>query len=328
MAHKLNNLFVANFFLPLGVLALFPSTVAGQVIITEIMYDLAEGGDTGREWVEVQNTGSDSVNVTEWKLFENDTNHGLKAMGGETLAPGGYAIISDNPAKFATDWPSYSGLVFDSAFALNNSGEALVLRCCGKEPTDRDSVTYNATGGGSGDGLSLHRSGSSLVAAQPSPGSGAISAPPPSAPEPEPEVLKPAPIVQPKASEPVVQKKEEPAPEKAAQSEKAVETSEHQLTPPQPTIVVQEEIPVAPKKTKKKVVEETEEVAESDDEETVVDSKQPPPTSQIAAAESSSPSSDMLWWLGAAAISIFGAGGAYVAGRSQRKNQWKIEEDA
>lgn len=319
------------------VLLLLPCCASAQVIITEIMYDLAEGGDTGREWVEVQNTGSESVNLTEWKLFENDTNHGLKAMAGEALAPGAYAIIADNPAKFAIDWPSYSGLVFDSAFALNNSGETLVLRCCGKEPTDRDSVTYNNTGGGSGDELSLHRSSSSLIAAQPSPGSGAVAVPPPPpAPKTEPEPAA-APVVQPKAPELVVQKKQEPAPvpAQATQTEPAEQAQVAQFAAPipKPTVVVQEEQDVvAPKKkTSKKVVrEETvpEEVAIEVAEK--VDS--PVPSAQFAAAENAAPSSDWLWWLGAAAISIFGAGGAYVAGRAQRpktirtKDGWQIEE--
>ncbi len=328
MARTISKLFAVLLFLPF--------TASAQVVISEIMYDLAEGGDTGREWVEVQNTGSESVNLTEWKLYENDTNHGLKAMSSETFAPGAYAIISDNPAKFATDWPSYSGLVFDSAFALNNSGETLILRCCGKEPTDRDSVTYNNTGGGSGDGLSLHRNGSSLTAAQPSPGSGAVTAPPPPAPKPEPEAPKPVSVVQPKAPESVVQKKQEPVPVQTPPQKQEEETKAVSFAAPVPpsTVVVQEELPVAPKKQKKqKAVSEAEEIMESEDEEVAAEiTLQPVPLSQVAAAESTSPPSDLLWWLGAAAISIFGAGGAYVAGRAQRpktiktKDGWQIEE--
>jgi hypothetical protein len=327
MGRTITNILVFGLFF-------IPWFASAQLIITEILYDLAEGSDTGREWVEVQNTGTESVNLIEWKLFENDTNHGLKAVGGETLSPGAYAIISDNPSKFATDWPSYSGLVFDSAFALNNSGETLVLRCCGKEPTDRDSVTYNNTGGGSGDGLSLHRSGSSLIAAQPSPGSGTVTAPPPPAPKSEPKP-EPAPVIQPKVVEPVVQKKQEPALMQTTEQKQETETKVSPLAEPipPPTVVVQEEMPLAPKKTKKAVVAEPEEVVESESQELVAPQPQPAPISQVATVESMSPSSDVLWWLGAVAISIFGAGGAYIAGRTQRgpktfrtKDGWQIEE--
>lgn len=325
MGCKIAKLTTLGFFLA-------PTFVSAQVVISEIMYDLAEGGDTGREWVEVHNAGSESVNLTEWKFFESDTNHGLKAISGEILAPGAYAIIADNPAKFATDWPSFSGLVFDSAFALNNSGETLVLRCCGKEPTDRDSVTYNNTGGGAGDGFSLHRSGSSIVAAKPSPGSGAVEAPAPKPKEPEPTPeLPPQSVEQPKI-EPVVQEAQnEPQTTVATSRVQEKETTQEISAPVAvpATVVVQEESEVPPpgKKSIKKVTKvETEEFEDAPLEEVITQEAAPVAIAQVAAAHSSSPPSDWLWWLCAAAVSFFGAGGAYMAGRGQRKREWKIEE--
>jgi hypothetical protein len=259
-------------------------------------------------------------------LYENDTNHGLKAVGGETLAPGAYAIIADNPAKFATDWPSYAGFVFDSAFALNNTGETLVLRCCGKELTDRDSVTYNSTGGGNGDGLSLHRSGSTITAAQPSPGTGTIQAPPPKPKEPEPTPTpEPAPAPKQKV-EPVVQPQ---MTQETTQIETQIQQASPTEPPPAPTIVVQEEQEVPPpvKKSKKKVVVEEDIEEEFVEEEMVTLEEVKPMVAQVAAAPNATPtSSDWTWLLGAAGVSLLGAGGAYVAGRNTRKREWKIEE--
>jgi hypothetical protein len=37
---------------------LFMPSVSGAVLINEIMYDLS-GSDTGREWIEIYNNGSD-----------------------------------------------------------------------------------------------------------------------------------------------------------------------------------------------------------------------------------------------------------------------------
>ena len=45
-----------------------------SVTINEIMYDL-EGADTGREWVEVHNSGSEAVDLLKWKFVEGGTNH-------------------------------------------------------------------------------------------------------------------------------------------------------------------------------------------------------------------------------------------------------------
>lgn len=159
--------------------ALLPSAVSAQVVLSEIMYDLETGSDSGREWVEVFNSSGGSVNLTEWKLFENAVNHSISAYSGsETLSSGGYAIIADNPANFLADNPSFSGALFDSAFSLSNTGETLIMRCCGSDLLDKDSVTYASTMGATGDGKTLQRTvvGGSFSPLAPTPGSGTLSA--------------------------------------------------------------------------------------------------------------------------------------------------------
>ncbi|MBI5003675.1 lamin tail domain-containing protein [Candidatus Kaiserbacteria bacterium] len=141
-----------------GVLTL-PLFVSAEVLITEIMYDPV-GADTGREWIEVFNTGSSAVNLTELKLFENGTNHKISAQAGNSmLAPQGYAVIADNPAKFAIDYPGFTEQVFDSAFALSNEGETIILR--DGKMVDMSSATYVAVPAASGVGNSLQRAAQS-----------------------------------------------------------------------------------------------------------------------------------------------------------------------
>jgi len=169
---------VCLFALP-STAAFIPSVVEGQVVISEVMYDLETGSDSGREWIEVFNSGAATAPLTEWKLFENGSNHSIAAhSGGETLQSGGYAVIADNPAKFLEDHTTYSGLLFDSAFSLSNSGETLILRCCGSELSDKDSISYSAETGAAGDGKTLQRSSASVStfsASVPTPGSGTLS---------------------------------------------------------------------------------------------------------------------------------------------------------
>jgi hypothetical protein len=297
-----------------------PCIGGADVIITEIMFDLAEGSDSGREWVEVHNTGSEPVDLTEWRLYENDTNHGLKAVGSEMLAAGEYAIIADNPSKFSADWPSYDGPLFDSAFSLNNSGETLVMRCCGKEASDRDSVTYNATGGGNGDGLSLHRSGSSIVTANPSPGSGAIVQPAIDEPEPEPE---PEPIVQKNIEEEkLVEPESEPEPET-----KAMPMTQEKVAPPVTKVVQEEKAPEEPENNAEAAGKEADDGREDQDEESPEIAPAPGAETQAAAAAASG-AGDTFWWAGAGALSLLGAAGAYVMGRAgrSREKEWDIEE--
>lgn len=159
-------------------LVAFPAYVHAQVVISEIAYDVS-GSDSGREWVEVFNTGPAAAPLSEWRLFENGSNHTLTIFSGaESLAVGSYAILADNPSKFLEDVPGYSGPLFDSAFSLSNTGEALTLRCCASgDLLDKDSVSYAAEWGASGDGNTLHRTVSgTFVAGSPTPGTGVLVA--------------------------------------------------------------------------------------------------------------------------------------------------------
>lgn len=168
------------FLLILVLFSFSPLQSFASVSISEVMYDPA-GADDGHEWVEVYNSGA-SFDLSKWKLFEGGTNHGISAYaGGSTLATGGYAVLVDNPSKFLTDWPQFSGQIFDTVFSggLNNTnGEALILR--NDSLVDIDSITYSPTLGANGDGNSLQKVGSSFTAFSPTPGSAISGGSPPS----------------------------------------------------------------------------------------------------------------------------------------------------
>ncbi|MBI2476413.1 MAG: lamin tail domain-containing protein [Candidatus Taylorbacteria bacterium] len=154
-------------FLLLGLLLY--QNISAQVVINEIMYDLP-GTDTGREWVEIANTGSAvAVATSTWKFFEADTNHGLSLFQGSLSIPsGGFAIIADDPNKFLLDWPRFAGTIFDSSFSLSNTGETIALKS--DTTTVSDQVTYASSAGATGDGNSLQKVGLIWSALPPSPG--------------------------------------------------------------------------------------------------------------------------------------------------------------
>jgi hypothetical protein len=290
--------------------------------MSEIMYDLAEGSDSGREWVEVYNESGTAVDLADWKLFENSTNHGLKALGASVLAPGAYAVIADNPDKFKNDHPSYAGLLFDSAFSLNNTGETLILRCCGKELSDVDTVVYSNEQGGAGDGASLSRSGSSWVSTDPTPGGPPGAARTASEPE---QQLTPPP--------PPAQKLPEPTPQEEKSETEQITTSEN--VTPSPSLRVEETasqqaveapLPVAVQRraaSESRVTKEEVEDTEPEESELVADEQ---PVELVAAAAEPIPSDESwLWWAGAFGIGLVGAGGAYAMGRMHTR-EWDIEE--
>jgi len=160
---KTRKFFIAAFALFIG-----PSFLNAQVIITEIMYDI-DGTDSGREWIEIKNTGNDQIDLSEWKLFEANTNHKINAVTESILNSNNFAIIADDPEKFKIDNPKFAGLLFDSTFSLNNTGENLILR--DESLMDIDSVLYVPAIGAQGDSNSLQKTSTGKwTAINPTPG--------------------------------------------------------------------------------------------------------------------------------------------------------------
>lgn len=139
-----------------------------SIEITEVMYDL-DGTDTGREWVEVYNNGTESIDFSRWYFFSDNIKHALVPQGNSNLSPGGYAVISQDASKFRVDWPSYSGLIFDSSWTgFSNDGETIAL----KDPDLNivSQISFTSSQGGSGDGNSLQKINNSWSGATPTPG--------------------------------------------------------------------------------------------------------------------------------------------------------------
>jgi len=137
-------------------LALLPNILHARILINEIMYD-PEGSDTGREWVEVFNSGTETIDLSSYKLFESNVNHKLSLFSSENLniSAGQFAIIADNPEKFLIDFPNFAGLLIDSAFSLNNTGE--IISIIDKENNIIDTVTYSVDWGGKNNSFSLQK---------------------------------------------------------------------------------------------------------------------------------------------------------------------------
>ncbi len=142
-------------------------TFAG-IEINEIMYDLKTGSDDGREWIEVYNNGSETVDFSTYKFFEAETNHKLSLVSGSAkLEPYSYVLIVSDFAKFKIDWPNLSASIFDSTFSLNNGGESIAIR---NEEDLIDKYFYNTNSGGAGDGKSLQKINGAWQSATPTPG--------------------------------------------------------------------------------------------------------------------------------------------------------------
>jgi len=160
----------------------FPVFAHAAVMINEIMYKSNTTSNSGREWIEIQNTGSQEVDLTyvssskHWKLVEttNDgktvNTGGIKPDSSGIVPAGGIAVLAIATSTFLADWPGWNGILFDitTLTSLNDTGATLsIIDVSG---TTQNTVSYVNTMGAAGDGKSLQLVNGSWVAATPTPG--------------------------------------------------------------------------------------------------------------------------------------------------------------
>ncbi len=142
--------------------------VYAQVVISEIMYDL-KGSDEGREWVEIQNSGTESLDITGWSLNDGSNHKSFTFVSGsKTVLAQGFAVLTQKPESLLADWPQFQGNLFHGTFSLNNTSSTLILKNPKEESVDQ--VTYSSANGASGDGNSLQKFGALWKAAPATPG--------------------------------------------------------------------------------------------------------------------------------------------------------------
>lgn len=162
----------SNHFLYVAILSIVltaPLTSHAAIVLTEIMYDPKDtDASAGGEWIEVHNTDSVAVDLTQWIFFEADTNHGIIAEATAEVPPDGYVVISRDLTAFKNYFMNFSGLLFKASFSLND-GEMLAMKA-GREEPIADSVTYTSTWGAKNDGNSLQKINDTWVPQAPTPG--------------------------------------------------------------------------------------------------------------------------------------------------------------
>ena len=165
------NKILRKFFVPvaLTIWAVFPFWAKAEVYINEIMYDI-EGSDDKKEWVEIYNDSASEVSLKDWR-FNDGSNHVLNeppANGGRGslfLPAYSYAILASDATTTIINYPSYSGIVIDTAMSLGNTSET--LKIIDANGAIIDTVSYNSSMGANGDGKTLQKVSGSWVAAAP-----------------------------------------------------------------------------------------------------------------------------------------------------------------
>lgn len=149
-------LFLLNLFLPKISLA-----SVNDLVISEIMYD-AQGSDSGQEWIEIYNGGTETVEVLTgsgnqtWRFWDG-SNHLLNLVNGtSTIASNEYFIIASDANQFLASHPGFTAAVFDTVMSLPNTSSTIALSFDGGQ-NQNISAHYDSAWGATGDGNTLEK---------------------------------------------------------------------------------------------------------------------------------------------------------------------------
>ena len=138
--------------------AFFEANESGfnNIVINEINYKSADDFDT-KDWIELYNTTSAAINLTGWKLSEENPDEAYTIPSGTIIQPYGYLVVSSNQNKLFKLNPNLQSVseVGDFVFALGKSGK---IQLFDPESNLVDEVEYGKSWGdadGTGKTLAL-----------------------------------------------------------------------------------------------------------------------------------------------------------------------------
>ncbi|MES2707313.1 MAG: lamin tail domain-containing protein [Verrucomicrobiota bacterium] len=115
-------------------------TLRNEIVISEIMYDhpdsslLPAGSPQPGQWLELHNKSAAAVDLSGWRMDGGIT---FTFPAGATLAAGGYGVLVQNPAAFATGHPLPANAVFGPwEGKLSHSADTLILEDPAGNPAD------------------------------------------------------------------------------------------------------------------------------------------------------------------------------------------------
>lgn len=121
-------------------------TGAGAIVFSEIFYD-TPGTDSDEEWVELYNGTSSTVDLAGYSIIDNNgAGSSYIFPVGSSIAPNSYFTVATKATGFNAIY-GYDADLYGSIAALNNGGDALILKDSQNNEIDAVAWEGGASGG-------------------------------------------------------------------------------------------------------------------------------------------------------------------------------------
>lgn len=118
----------------------------GTILFSEIFYD-TPGTDSAEEWIELYNGSNSTVDLSGYTITDNNGSGSTYTFpSGSSIAPNSYFTVATNASGFLAIY-GYNADQYGSIAALNNGGDALILKDNQNNVVDQVAWEGGASGG-------------------------------------------------------------------------------------------------------------------------------------------------------------------------------------
>ena len=100
------------------------SSQPALLTISEFNYN-SDSALNSSDWIELHNYGSVSLNISGWKMKDEDDNYLFTFPIGTVLSPNSYIVVASDLAAFNATYPSVDNVIGPMGFQLSNSGDQI-----------------------------------------------------------------------------------------------------------------------------------------------------------------------------------------------------------
>ncbi len=97
-----------------------------DLVVSEINYNSPAGFDAG-DWIEVYNRSMQNLDLSGWRIRDEENDHAFTIPAGTVLPPGGRYVFVQNEAIFQSVFPLVANAGGPLGFGLNGSGDHIRL---------------------------------------------------------------------------------------------------------------------------------------------------------------------------------------------------------
>ncbi|MFN8165572.1 MAG: CotH kinase family protein [Bacteroidia bacterium] len=102
------------------------SAVTPQIVVSELNYHASSTMDAG-DWLELHNYGSQSIDISGWKLRDENDYNTFEFPVNTVIPANGYLVVAHSFEKFRTIYPTVTNVIGDIGFNFSNGGGQIRL---------------------------------------------------------------------------------------------------------------------------------------------------------------------------------------------------------